>query len=57
MPLKHASNLILRQAKMTLGNSKQNCSWQYRTMFKFEVLYNFTGKKRFQICVVEPAGF
>jgi len=22
---------------MTLGNSKQNCSWQYHTMSKFEV--------------------
>jgi len=28
---------------MTLSNSKQNCSWQYRTMSKFEGFI----KKRF----------
>jgi len=39
-------NIDLRRAKMTLGNSKQNCSWLYRTMSKFEVLKNFI-KKRF----------
>ena len=35
------SNLVLRRAEMTLSKSKQNCSWQYRTMSKFEVLKSF----------------
>jgi len=30
---------------MTLGNSKQNCSWQYRTMSKFEVWKSFIKKR------------
>jgi len=41
------SNLVLRRAKMTLGNSKQSCSWQYRTMPNFEVLKTFMRKKGF----------
>jgi len=40
-----ASNFVLRRAKMTLGNSKQNCSWQYRTISKFEVLKSFIKKR------------
>jgi len=40
-----ASNFVLRGAKMTLGNSKQNYFWQYRTMSKFEVLKSFIKKR------------
>jgi len=32
---------------MTLGNSKQNCSWQYRTMSKFEVFEVYMAKQMY----------
>jgi len=34
------SNLVLRPAKMIQGNSKQNCSWQYRNMSKFKYIHD-----------------